>query len=88
MAADQRKKHLNAGHSSREQHKVKRKKVILSTIRSNITLEWDDKRKSVVPRREQICYTSQVHSFLSVRTTKLEPFEAARAITELSKFIA
>lgn len=54
MAADQRKKHLNAGHSSREQHKVKRKKVILSTIRSNITLEWDDKRKSVVPWREQI----------------------------------
>lgn len=54
MVTDQRKKRLNAGHSSREQHKVKRKKVVLSIIRSNITLEWNDKRKCVVPKREQI----------------------------------
>lgn len=54
MAADQRKKRLNAVYPSHERHKVKRKKLVLSSIRSNISLEWDDKRKSVVPKREQI----------------------------------
>lgn len=63
MAADQRKKkRLNAAsvvcYTSQEQHKVKRKKLVLpqydSSIRSNIVLEWDDKTKSVVAQREQI----------------------------------
>uniref|UniRef100_A0A5B6ZCP5 DEUBAD domain-containing protein n=1 Tax=Davidia involucrata TaxID=16924 RepID=A0A5B6ZCP5_DAVIN len=60
MAADQRKKRLSAAGiaSSREQCRVKRKKLGLPqyglNTRSNISLEWDDKKKSVLAKREQI----------------------------------
>lgn len=61
MAADQRKKRLNpssVGHTSREKYKTKKKKLDLQRydlkMRSNISLEWDDKKKSVVSKREQI----------------------------------
>ncbi|KAA8530052.1 hypothetical protein F0562_004761 [Nyssa sinensis] len=62
MAADQRKKRLSATGiaSSWEQCRVKRKKKNLGlpqygfNMRSSISLEWDDKKKSVLAKREQI----------------------------------
>lgn len=62
MAADQRKKRLNPSnvvcYSSREQYKEKKKKLKITNIdlktRPNISLEWDDKKKSVVAKKEQI----------------------------------
>lgn len=62
MAADQLNKRSNAtsvvGYTSREHHKVKKKKVETPhndlNMRSNISLEWDEKKKSVVAKREQI----------------------------------
>lgn len=65
MAADQRRRRLNSstvvGCSSREQreqYRTKKKKVGLPqdglSMRSNISLEWDEKSKCVVAKREQI----------------------------------
>lgn len=62
MAADQWKKRLSStsivGYTSRQQHSVKRKKSVLpqndSSIMSSIILEWDDNRKSVVAKKEQV----------------------------------
>ncbi|KAK4417958.1 hypothetical protein Salat_2208500 [Sesamum alatum] len=62
MAADQRKKRVNAaslvGCTSREQYRVNRKKLRVQQhgldMRPNISLQWDNKRKSVVSKREQI----------------------------------
>ncbi|KAL0331804.1 UNVERIFIED_CONTAM: hypothetical protein Scaly_2081900 [Sesamum calycinum] len=62
MAADQRKKRVNAaslvGCTSREQYRVNRKRLQVQQhgldMRPNISLEWDNKRKSVVSKREQI----------------------------------
>ncbi|KAL2529317.1 hypothetical protein Fot_21918 [Forsythia ovata] len=62
MAADQRKKRLNAasfvGCTSRQLCRVKRKKMGSPqydlNMRANIFLEWDNKKKSVVSKREQI----------------------------------
>ncbi|KAK1361279.1 putative nuclear factor related to kappa-B-binding protein [Heracleum sosnowskyi] len=62
MAADQWKKRLSSvsvvGYTSRQQHSVKRKKLVSSqcdsSITSTIILEWDDSRKSVVAKREQV----------------------------------
>ncbi|XP_057465766.1 uncharacterized protein LOC130755395 [Actinidia eriantha] len=63
MAADQRKKRLNTASiiSSREQGRVKKKKLgsLQSDLnmRSDISLKWDDKKNSVVAKREQIGLT-------------------------------
>lgn len=60
MAADQRKRGLNSAiiSTSRELGRAKKKKVGLLqgdlNRRSNISLKWDDKKKSVVAIREQI----------------------------------
>ncbi|KAI3463151.1 hypothetical protein Pfo_019814 [Paulownia fortunei] len=62
MVADQRKKRVNVaslvGCTSREQYRVKRRKLELPqhglSMRPNISLEWDNKKKSVVSKREQI----------------------------------
>ncbi|KAL0344196.1 UNVERIFIED_CONTAM: hypothetical protein Sangu_1307000 [Sesamum angustifolium] len=62
MAADQRKKRVNAaslvGCTSREQYRVNSKRLQVQqhglNMRPNISLEWDNKRKSVVSKREQI----------------------------------
>ncbi|KAL0377238.1 UNVERIFIED_CONTAM: hypothetical protein Sradi_3029300 [Sesamum radiatum] len=62
MAADQRKKRVNSaslvGCTSREQYRVNRKKLQVQQhgldMRPNISLEWDNKRKSVVSKKEQI----------------------------------
>ncbi|KAG8385031.1 hypothetical protein BUALT_Bualt04G0180600 [Buddleja alternifolia] len=62
MAADQRKKWVNAASlvscTSHEQFRVKRKKLELPqhglNMRPNISLEWDNKKKGVVSKREQI----------------------------------
>ncbi|CAA2991758.1 Hypothetical predicted protein [Olea europaea subsp. europaea] len=62
MAADQHKKRINAtsfvGYTSRQLHRVKRKKMGSKqydlNMRANIFLEWDNKKKSVVSKREQI----------------------------------
>lgn len=60
MAADHRKKRLVAGSigSSHELHQTNKKKVGLlkrsSYKRSNVSLEWDEKNKNVVAKREQI----------------------------------
>uniref|UniRef100_A0A5B6ZEH7 DEUBAD domain-containing protein n=1 Tax=Davidia involucrata TaxID=16924 RepID=A0A5B6ZEH7_DAVIN len=60
MVADQRKKRLNAASiaSSREQCGAKRKKLELPqyglNMSSNISLEWNDKKKSVIAKKEQI----------------------------------
>lgn len=62
MAADHWKKHLSSasvsGYTSRHQHSVKRKKLASSqcdsSITSTIILEWDDSRKSVVAKKEQV----------------------------------
>lgn len=65
MAADQRRRRLNSSifvgcsfREHREQCRAKKKKLGLShgdtNGRSNISLEWDDKNKSVVAKREQI----------------------------------
>ncbi|KAI7999859.1 Nuclear factor related to kappa-B-binding protein [Camellia lanceoleosa] len=60
MAADQRKKRLTTASvtSFQEKGREKRKKFGLLqcdlNVRSNISLKWDDKRKSVVAKREQI----------------------------------
>ncbi|GFZ16268.1 hypothetical protein Acr_25g0006770 [Actinidia rufa] len=63
MAADQRKKRLNTASiiNSREQGRVKKKKLgsLQSDLnmRSDISLKWDDKKNSVVAKREQIGLT-------------------------------
>ncbi|PIN24228.1 hypothetical protein CDL12_03049 [Handroanthus impetiginosus] len=65
MAADQRKKRVNAaslvGCTSREQYRVNRKKLQVQQhdlkMRPNISLEWDNKKKSVVSKKEQIGIT-------------------------------
>ncbi|KAI3457768.1 hypothetical protein Pfo_014431 [Paulownia fortunei] len=65
MAADQRKKRVNAaslvGCTSREQYRVNRKKLRVQqhalNMRPNISLEWDNKKKSIVSKREQIGIT-------------------------------
>ncbi|KAK6155336.1 hypothetical protein DH2020_009584 [Rehmannia glutinosa] len=65
MAADQRKKRVNAaslvGCTSREQYRVNRKKLRVQkhdlSMRPNISLEWDNKKKCVVSKREQIGIT-------------------------------
>lgn len=62
MAADQWKKRLSSasvvGYTSQQQHSVKRKKLVSpqcdSSIASTIILEWDDSRKSVVAKKEQV----------------------------------
>lgn len=65
MAADQRKRRLNSspfvGCSFREQREpshTKKKKLGPTSsdlnVRCNISLEWDDKSKSVVAKKEQI----------------------------------
>ncbi|XP_028054615.1 uncharacterized protein LOC114258821 isoform X1 [Camellia sinensis] len=60
MAVDQRKKRLTTASvtSFQEKSREKRKKFGLLqcdlNVRSNISLKWDDKRKSVVAKREQI----------------------------------
>ncbi|XP_058179893.1 uncharacterized protein LOC131298438 isoform X4 [Rhododendron vialii] len=60
MAADQRKRRLNGAiiSTSRELGRAKKKKVGLLqgdlNMRSNISLKWDDKKKSVVAMRGQI----------------------------------
>lgn len=60
MAADQRKRRLNSAiiSTSRELGRAKKKKVGLLhgdlNMRSNISLKWDDKKKSVVAMRGQI----------------------------------
>ncbi|CAI9777225.1 unnamed protein product [Fraxinus pennsylvanica] len=62
MAADNQKKRLNAtsfvGCTSRQLRQVKRKKMGSPqydlNMRANIFLEWDNKKKSVVSKREQI----------------------------------
>ncbi|KAL3813942.1 hypothetical protein ACJIZ3_015210 [Penstemon smallii] len=62
MAADQRKKRANTanlvGCTSRDQYRVKRKRLELPqhelNMRPNISLEWDNKKKSVVSKKEQI----------------------------------
>ncbi|CAL5371532.1 unnamed protein product [Camellia sinensis] len=60
MAADQRKKRLTTASvtSFQEKGREKKKKFGLLqcdlNVRSNISLKWDDKRKSVVAKREQI----------------------------------
>ncbi|KAL9162793.1 hypothetical protein ABFS82_06G000900 [Erythranthe guttata] len=62
MAADQHKKRLNAtslvGCTSREQYRVKRKKLQVKhhglNMRPTISLEWDNKKKSVVSKKDQI----------------------------------
>ncbi|KAK3039153.1 hypothetical protein RJ639_028899, partial [Escallonia herrerae] len=71
MAADQRKKRLNAssivGCTSRKQYKVKRKKLELQqsylNMRSNISLEWDDKKNNVIAKREQISIAQRNFQF-------------------------
>ncbi|KAK4392819.1 hypothetical protein Sango_1752700 [Sesamum angolense] len=71
MAADQRKKRVNAaslvGCTSREQYRVNRKRLQVQQhgldMRPNISLEWDNKRKSVVSKREQIENLSKVLSY-------------------------
>ncbi|XP_059669913.1 uncharacterized protein LOC132315599 isoform X2 [Cornus florida] len=63
MATDQRKKRLNAAiiGSSQEHCRAKRKKPGLVqyglNMIPNISLEWDDKKKNVVAKREQIGLT-------------------------------
>ncbi|KAK2968820.1 hypothetical protein RJ640_028213 [Escallonia rubra] len=72
MAADQRKKRLNAssivGCTARKQYKVKKKKLELQqsylNMRSNISLEWDDKKKNVVAKREQISIAQRNFQFI------------------------
>ena len=65
MAADQRRRRLNSStivgcsfREHREQYRAKKKKLGFpqddTNGRSNISLEWDDKNKSVVAKREQI----------------------------------
>ncbi|CAA0813149.1 Chaperone protein ClpC1- chloroplastic [Striga hermonthica] len=62
MVADQRKKRANAaslvGCTSREQCKVNRKKLKVQkhgiNMMPNISLEWDNKKKTVVSKRGQI----------------------------------
>ena len=63
MAADQRKKkRVNAaslsGCTSREKYRVNRKKLHAQqydlNMRPKISLEWDNRKKSVVSRKEQI----------------------------------
>ncbi|CAL5368723.1 unnamed protein product [Camellia sinensis] len=61
----QRKKRLSNASiaSSREQGRAKKNKLELLqcdlSVRSNISLEWDDKKKSVVAKREQIGLTQR-----------------------------
>ncbi|KAL6508126.1 hypothetical protein OROHE_021668 [Orobanche hederae] len=65
MAADQRKRRANAaslvGCTSREQYRVIRKKLQIQkqdiNLRPNISLEWDNNKKVVVSKREQIGIT-------------------------------
>lgn len=65
MAADQRKRRANAaslvGCTSREQYRVIRKKLQVQkhdiNMTPNISLEWDNKKKVVVSKREQIGIT-------------------------------
>ncbi|KAL3526222.1 hypothetical protein ACH5RR_014594 [Cinchona calisaya] len=65
MAADQRRRRLNTStfvgcsfRDQREQYRAKKKKLGLphdyTNMRSNISLEWDDKSKNVVAKREQV----------------------------------
>ncbi|KAL1820157.1 uncharacterized protein LOC108219114 isoform X1 [Daucus carota subsp. sativus] len=62
MAADQWRKRLSSasvvGYTSRQQHSMKRKKLASpqcdASIASTIVLEWDDTRKSVVAKKEQV----------------------------------
>ncbi|GAU21289.1 hypothetical protein TSUD_286990 [Trifolium subterraneum] len=60
MAADQRRKRLNGasivGYGSKEQHRTKRKNpgLVQNGMRSHISVEWDNNRKIVVAKREQI----------------------------------
>ncbi|XP_073042281.1 uncharacterized protein [Primulina eburnea] len=62
MTANQRKKRVNAsslvGCKSYEQYMVKRKKLkplqLALNMASTISLEWDNKKKSVVSKRDQI----------------------------------
>ncbi|KAL8127385.1 uncharacterized protein LOC141721352 isoform X3 [Apium graveolens] len=57
MAAGQQKKRLNSangvGYTHQEQNNLKRKKVV-SSLKTNIILEWDDKGKNVVAKKEQV----------------------------------
>ncbi|KAL2532383.1 hypothetical protein Adt_05734 [Abeliophyllum distichum] len=73
MTADQRKKWLNAaslvGCTSTEQYRVKRTKFELPqydlNMRSNISLAWDNKKKSVISKKEQIGISqSHLRSFI------------------------
>ncbi|GFQ01125.1 nuclear factor related to kappa-b-binding protein [Phtheirospermum japonicum] len=67
MAADQRKKRVNAASlvscTSREQYRLNRKKMRVQkndlNMRPSISLEWDTKKKSVVSKREQIGITQR-----------------------------
>lgn len=60
--AEKRKKWLNAassvGCTSTEQYRVKRTKLELQlydlNLRSNVSLAWDNKKKSVISNKEQI----------------------------------
>ncbi|KAL6994532.1 hypothetical protein U1Q18_012634 [Sarracenia purpurea var. burkii] len=60
MAPNQRKKGLNTARitSPRQQSRAKKKNLGLLqwdlNMKSNISLEWDDKKKSVVAKKEQI----------------------------------
>lgn len=62
MAAGQLKKRLNSangvGYTHQEQNNLKRKKVVSpkydSSLKPNIILEWDDKGKNVVAKKEQV----------------------------------
>ncbi|CAA2987550.1 Hypothetical predicted protein [Olea europaea subsp. europaea] len=62
MMAEKRKKWLNAassvGCTSTEQYRVKRTKLELQlydlNLRSNVSLAWDNKKKSVISNKEQI----------------------------------
>lgn len=75
MAADQQLKHLRRsnllGYTSREQRRAKKKKLgaiqdDLNT-RSSISLNWDEKSKSVVAKREQIGISRRdLASFLDI----------------------
>lgn len=104
MAADQQKKRVNAaslvGCTSREQYRVKRRKLQVKqhelNMRPTISLEWDNKKKSVVSKKEQIGIArrhllpfidpgSQSHSILGdVFSVPLEIFE----LENLSKVLS
>ncbi|KAL3630892.1 hypothetical protein CASFOL_023876 [Castilleja foliolosa] len=96
MAADQRKKRVNAaslvGCTSREQYRLKRKKMRVQkhdlNMRPSISLEWDTEKKSVVPKREQIGITQRhLISFLEPgsrgHSTLADVFSVPQEIFEL-----